>query len=126
MITTETAKQFALDWINSWNSHNISSIMEHYANDINFYSPFIPLLKFNDTGIITNKEQLKEYFNIGLKAYPDLTFKLHNVFIGIDTVVIYYTSVSGRIASEVFELNENAKAVKVFCNYTSEQSFINP
>ncbi|MES2761897.1 MAG: nuclear transport factor 2 family protein [Bacteroidota bacterium] len=122
MITTEIAKLFALEWIKSWNSHNINSIIELYTNDINFYSPFIQLLKFNDTGIITNKEQLKEYFNIGLKSYPDLNFKLHNVFVGINTVVIYYTSVNGHMASEVFELNENAKAVKVFCNYTSEQS----
>lgn len=122
MITTDTAKEFALEWINSWNSHDLNSIMEHYDDKIEFHSPFIPLLKFNDTGIIKSKADLAKYFKIGLDAYPDLKFKLHNVFTGINTVTIYYTSVNNRMAAEVFSLNEQGKATKVFCNYSNDQS----
>ena len=122
MITTDTAKEFALEWINSWNSHDLNSIMEHYDDKIEFHSPFIPLLKFNDTGIIKSKADLAKYFKIGLDAYPDLKFILHNVFTGINTVTIYYTSVNKRMAAEVFSLNEQGKATKVFCNYSNDQS----
>ncbi|MGZ3902362.1 MAG: nuclear transport factor 2 family protein [Bacteroidia bacterium] len=122
MLTTEKANRFALDWIQSWNKHNLNSILEHYSEDVEFYSPFIPLLKFNETGRINSKSDLAKYFKIGLDAYPDLTFRLHNVFTGIDTVTIYYTSVNGRMAAEVFQLNENGKAAKVFCNYSSNKS----
>lgn len=121
MITTEHAKQFAEEWIHSWNSHSIDAIMQHYAENIEFHSPFIPLLKFNDTGMICDKQQLKDYFAVGLRSYPDLRFTLHNVFAGINTVVIYYTSVNGRMAAEVFELNANGKAVKVYCNYSMDR-----
>lgn len=122
MITIEIAKDFALEWIHSWNSHDLNSIMEHYDSNIEFHSPFIPLLKFNDTGIINSKVELKKYFKIGLDAYPELRFKLHNVFTGLDTITVYYTSVNGRMAAEVFHLNDKHKAVKVFCNYSNNSS----
>lgn len=122
MITEKQASNFAQDWINSWNSHQLNAIMEHYADEIEFYSPFVPLLKFNGTGLITSKNELARYFKTGLDAYPDLEFKLHNVFTGIDTVTLYYTSVNGRMAAEVFQLNGNGKAKRVFCNYSHHSS----
>ncbi|MCU0440479.1 MAG: nuclear transport factor 2 family protein [Raineya sp.] len=117
-----TAKIFAEEWITAWNSHDLEKIITHYADELEFYSPFIHALKFNDLGVIKNIADLRKYFEIGLKTYPDLHFKLHNYFVGLNTIVLYYTSVSGRIASEVFELNELGKAVKVYCNYTTELS----
>ena len=111
------AEKFSQDWIEAWNKHDLSEILSHYADNIEFHSPFIPLLKFNETGVITNKNELKKYFEIGLKSYPDLHFIFHNVFVGIDSLVIHYTSVNGRKAAEVFKLNEHGKAVEVFCNY---------
>lgn len=122
MIAQNEAKEFALDWIHSWNSHNLKEIMKHYDDSVEFHSPFILLLNFNETGIITSKKELESYFKIGLDTYPELTFKLHNVFTGIDTVTIYYTSVNNRKAAEVFHLNSNGKASKVFCNYSSVES----
>ncbi|WP_343636362.1 nuclear transport factor 2 family protein [Fluviicola sp.] len=117
-MDTQTAEKFAQEWISSWNGHNIQDILSHYADDVTFYSPFIPLLKFNETGVITNKNDLKKYFEIGLNSYPDLHFRFHHCFAGINTVVIYYTSVNGRLAAEVFELNEQGKAIQVYCNYS--------
>lgn len=111
------AKQFAEAWIAAWNSHEIEAIMAHYAEGIVFSSPFITMLKFNDTGVISNKHDLQRYFEIGLKAYPDLYFDLQGIYTGINTVAVHYKSVNNRVAVEVFELNEAGKAVKVYCNY---------
>ena len=116
-MNLEIAQNFTDKWIKSWNNQDLEEIISHYADNIQFYSPLIPLLGFNDSGIIQNKEDLKKYFEIGLRNYPNLFFDLHHVFVGINTLVIYYTSVNGRKASEVFELDENEKALKVFCNY---------
>lgn len=121
-MENQIANHFAAAWIEAWNKHNINEILSHYADDVQFYSPFIKLLKFNETGVITNKTDLKKYFEIGLNAYPDLHFQFHHCFTGINTLVIYYTSVNGRLAAEVFELNEEGKAVKVFCNYSEPKS----
>jgi len=122
MPTAEQAAKFASEWIGSWNRHDLDGILSHYADELRFTSPFIPLLKFNDSGIITSKDELARYFKIGLDAYPELNFKLHNVFGGINTVVLYYESVNNRMAAEVFELNDQGKAVNVFCNYSNQRS----
>jgi hypothetical protein len=115
----EKSKQFAEEWIKSWNDHNLNNILSHYADELEFYSPLISGLKYNKTGVITNKADLKKYFEIGLNSYPDLHFDFHNYFVGINTVVLYYTSVNGKLAAEVFELNEAGQAVKVYCNYSN-------
>lgn len=122
-MTQEEARQFAEEWIGAFNAHNLSAILEHYADELAFYSPFVLLLKFNESGCITSKRDLERYFGVGLRTYPDLHFTLHNVFVGINTLVIYYTSVNGRLASEVFHLNELGKAEKVFCHYAIDRTF---
>ena len=110
-------QDFAKEWIEAWNSHDIDAILSHYEEELEFKSPFIPLLNFNEEGIIISKEQLKKYFKIGLETYPDLKFNLKKVLSGVDSLVIYYESVNNRIAAEVFFLNKQNKAIKVFCHY---------
>ncbi|GAB3011661.1 nuclear transport factor 2 family protein [Spirosoma pulveris] len=116
-MNQEQAHKFADQWISAFNSHDLHTILEHYADELAFYSPFIPLLKFNESGCITSKDDLERYFQLGLGTYPNLHFILHNVFVGVDTLAIYYTSVNDRLACEVFRLNEQHKAVTVFCHY---------
>lgn len=117
-MTQEQALCFADEWIGAFNAHDLSAILAHYADELEFYSPFIPLLKFNKTGCITSKGDLEHYFQVGLSTYPNLHFILHHVFVGINTLVIHYTSVNDRLASEVFQLNNRGQAEKVFCHYT--------
>jgi hypothetical protein len=118
MITNEQAHEFAERWICDWNNHDVDAVIEHYADNVEFYSPLIGILKFNETGRITNKAELKSYFQKGLNSYPDLRFKLKKVFKGTNSIVLYYVSVKGRLAAEVFELDESNKVVKVLCNYS--------
>ncbi|MBN8820743.1 MULTISPECIES: nuclear transport factor 2 family protein [unclassified Spirosoma] len=121
-MTQQVATQFADEWISAFNAHDLTAILDHYADELEFYSPFIPLLNVNDSGCITSKRDLERYFQIGLDTYPDLHFTLHNVFVGIDTLAIYYTSVQSRLACEVFRLNAAGKADRVLCHYTTGAS----
>jgi len=119
-MTTQQAKQFAEEWIAAWNSHDLNRILSHYADTLEFHSPLIPLLQFNTTGTITNKMDLEQYFTIGLTKYPDLQFELHHYFVGVHTVVLYYTSVNEKLAAEVFEFNALGQAVRIHCNYSDQ------
>lgn len=116
------ATEFAHAWISAFNAHDLNAILEHYADELTFYSPFISLLNVNEAGCITNKQDLKRYFQLGLTTYPDLQFTLHHVFVGVDTLTIYYTSVQNRLACEVFRLDAAGKADQVFCHYTTDAS----
>jgi ketosteroid isomerase-like protein len=117
-MTKEQAQQFTDAWIRSWNNHDLNAILSHYAEDVVFYSPFIQQLGFNESGMVSGREELGRYFSIGLERFPELQFKLHGFFTGNNTVVIHYTSVNGRGAAEVFELDHAGKATTVYCNYS--------
>ncbi|SFF23831.1 nuclear transport factor 2 family protein [Spirosoma endophyticum] len=111
------------DWNRAFNAQNLAAILDHYDDELTFYSPFIPLLKFSESGCITSKRDLGRYFGLGLATYPNLHFTLHTVFVGIDTLAIYYISVKDRLACEVFQLDKQGKAVTVFCHYAVVKSF---
>lgn len=117
-MTSQQVIRFVNEWISAFNAHDVEAILDHYAEDLTFHSPFITLLQFNPSGCITTKSELRQYFQLGLNTYPDLHFTLHTVYVGIDTLVIQYTSVNDRLASEVFHLNEQGKAQNVYCHYT--------
>jgi hypothetical protein len=117
MITVEQANDFSRHWIKAWNDHDIDAVMEHYIDEVEFYSPVIAALNVNAEGKIIGVVNLRAYFLKGLAAYPDLHFQLNNVYTGVNSIVVHYISVNSRMALEVFELNDEGKVMRVLCNY---------
>jgi len=117
MIAEQNAYKFALDWIDSWNSHDLDRVMSHYDKDVEYFSPFVAKLGSNELGRLSGKENVRNYLQKGLEAYPDLHFILGNVFIGIASIMLQYQSVNNLLAAEVFELNNQGLAVRVQCHY---------
>jgi ketosteroid isomerase-like protein len=109
---------FAQEWINAWNSHDITAIMSHYADDIDFCSPLVAKLGFDPSGRINNKTTLQAYFTTGLSRFPDLHFDLHQVLSGVSSVVLYYTSIGGKKSAEFMQFNESGKVDKVLAHYS--------
>lgn len=122
MISQEKAHLIANDWIRSWNSHDIDSIMSHYSDDIEFTSPFVIKLIGNQDGTIVGKEPLKEYFLKGLSAYPELIFELIDVLPGVKSITLYYISVKNLRAAEVMHINSEGKISSVAAHYSESGS----
>ena len=40
-MTEADAQRFALEWIESWNSHDLERILSHYSDDVEVTSPLI-------------------------------------------------------------------------------------
>ena len=119
-ITEDFCKQFADEWINAWNSHDLDRIMNHYAEELEFYSPLIIKLNINPDGRITHKTDLREYFKIGLEKFPDLHFSLQHVLVGLNSVVLYYGSVNNTLSAEFMLFNEDGKISQVRAHYTQK------
>jgi len=109
--------EFAKDWIGAWNSHQIEAILAHYAEEVEFTSPFIVRLLNQPSGTIHGLADLRTYFLKGLSAYPDLRFELIKVLEGVNSVTLYYHSVKNLMSAEVIILNENGKIQKVLAHY---------
>lgn len=117
MITKQKAEQIAREWIETWNRHDLDAIVVHYADDVEFASPFVVKLLGNPSGTIKGKEALRSYFRKALTTYPDLKFDLIQVLTGVDSVTVYYRSVNGMLAAEVMALNSNGEITKVIAHY---------
>jgi hypothetical protein len=117
MLTETEVREFARHWILAWNSHNLDTIMSHYAPEIVLTSPVAARLLNDASGTVVGKEALRAYFKRGLEAYPNLTFELLDVMWGRSSVVLYYVNQKGTKTGEFMELDASRKIVRVVANY---------
>lgn len=118
MLSETEAREFASDWIRAWNSHDVDAIMSHYATEVALTSPAAAQLLGDPSGTVRGQEALRNYFQRGLQAYPNLTFRLLDVMRGLNSVVLYYVNQKGTKTGEFMELDSNQKVVRVVANYT--------
>ena len=113
MITIATAQRVAQSWIDAWNQRDLDAIMEHYSDDVEFWSPLIVKRLGIASGKIEGKAQLRAYFARGLEAYPNLHFTLLQVLSGVDSITIYYRREDGAEVAELTVLDANNRAILV-------------
>jgi len=118
MLTAKDAQQFAKDWCSAWNSHNLEAILAHYADGVVLTSPTAARLMKDPRGIVNGKQALRNYFSVGLMAYPDLRFEVLDVTCGVGSMVVYYANQSGAKVSEYMELDSGGKVTKVIAHYS--------
>ena len=92
--------------------------MTHYAENIEFYSPFIITLTNSSEGRIYGKSALQAYFLKGLANYPDLNFELLQVLPGITSITLLYKSINNLLAAEVMEIDSEGRINKVLAHYS--------
>ena len=111
------AREFAQDWVDAWNSHDLERILTHYDDEVLLISP-IALKLLGGDGTVRGKAALREYFLRGLEAFPDLRFNLIDALWGIETIVVYYiNNVRGTKTAEVMLMNPAGKIRRVWANY---------
>jgi hypothetical protein len=117
VITPVEAQRFAEQWIDAWNRHDLDSILEHYAEEVDFFSPFAAKLLHRADGRVQGRSALRQYFTIGLTAYPELKFDLRFVAIGVKSITLIYGSVRGLLAAEMMVLNPEFRITQAFAHY---------
>jgi hypothetical protein len=111
------AREFALDWVDAWNSHDLERILSHYDDEVLLVSP-VALKLLSGDGTVRGKAALRQYFLRGLEAFPDLRFDLIDALWGTETIVVYYiNNVRGSKTAEVMLLNPAGKIRRVWANY---------
>lgn len=112
------ARQFAQDWVDAWNSHDLEMILDHYDNEVVLISPVALKLLNNGDGVVRGKAALREYFLRGIQAFPNRRFDLIDVLWGVETIVVYYgNNVRGNKSAEVMQLTPAGKIRRVWANY---------
>ena len=111
------AEQFAADWIDSWNAHDLDRVLSHYADDFAMSSPFIVQMAGEPSGTLRGKTAVGAYWIKALELIPDLHFELISVLVGVTSIALYYRGAHGRLATEVFHFGAAQKVTSAFAHY---------
>jgi len=117
MINRDSAWEFAHEWLDAWNKHDVDLIMKHYADSIEFCSPVVQKVLGDPKGVVSGIDNLRVYFSKQLKKFSTLHFQLLDVFTSPQSIVLYYKINRGLLAAEVMILDDHMKATKVYANY---------
>ena len=118
MISTKFAQEFAQQWMDAWNSHNLDRIMSLCADDIEVTSPFIADLMQEQSGTLRGKEIIRAYWAKALERYPDLHMKLIEVMVGVVSIAVYHHGVQGKRVADVLFFDGNHKVLRDIAHYT--------
>src|SRR5258708_14069245 len=122
VVTRDEAWKLAEHWIAAWNARDLDLILAHYEDAIELTSPVAAQLLGTADGKVIGKANLKAYFRRGLEAYPELYFRLNDLFFGGSSVVLYYTNQKGTHTAEFMEFSTNVKIAPIFPNSWSPKS----
>jgi ketosteroid isomerase-like protein len=117
MTTRDDALAFAQEWAAAWNDHDLDRILSHYTDDVEMISPFIVKLTGEPSGTLRGKERIGAYWQRALKRFPDLYFEVLDVFVSVNSVVIYYKAVMGLLSCEVLSFDIDGKVFKATAHY---------
>jgi ketosteroid isomerase-like protein len=119
MLEQAFAEQFAAEWIEAWNSHDLQRILTHYTDDFEMCTPYIAQLTGEASGTLKGKEAVGAYWAKGLQRTPNLQFELLELLIGVNSLTLYYQNHRGQFVAEVLHFAENGKVEKAFAHYAS-------
>lgn len=118
-MTRDEALKLANHWVAAWNAHDLDLIMTHYDDAIELTSPVAAQLLGTPDGKVIGKASLRAYFQRGLETYPELRFRLDDVFLGISSVVVVYANQEGTRTAEFMEISPIGKVSRVVANYSA-------
>src|SRR5437868_15470998 len=75
-VTREDGWRLANHWVAAWNAHDLDLIMSHYDDAVELTSPIAAQLLGTPDGKVVGQVNLRNYFQRGLQAYPELHFQL--------------------------------------------------
>ena len=113
------SQDFAQDWIDAWNSHDLARILAHYDEDVILTSPRAKEIVGVPDGVVRGKAALSDYFRAGLTRMPDLTFSLVRAYAGVGSVVVEYHTKDGRHGAEFMDFSTSGRVSRVVAHYAT-------
>lgn len=112
MLDREWALEFADDWIDGWNSHDMVRILSHYSEDFRMSSPLIVARTGCSEGVIVGRDAVARYWAPSLELDPPLRFELIDVLVGVERLTLYYDNVGRRRVAETLTFNAELLAIE--------------
>ena len=123
VLSEAEADAFVAEWMEAWNGHDLEAILGHYADDVEYYSPFIAQMAepggAGADGRLVGKAAVRAYFADALGRFPELHFDppMH-VAVGSGSVCFVYRSIKDLTAVETLVFAPGTRTVaRAHCHY---------
>lgn len=116
-MNQQAAEQFAQDWLEAWNAHDLARVLAHYTDDFEMSSPVITQVTGNPAGRLQGKAAVGAYWAQALALFPMLRFEPICALLGVDSVVIHYYGATGKRVAEVFSFDEAGLVYRAHAHY---------
>ncbi|MEM1352568.1 MAG: nuclear transport factor 2 family protein [Pseudomonadota bacterium] len=103
-------RAYAEEWEAAWNAHDLDRILAHYSADVVFRSQ--KAMRLVGQGELRGRTQLRDYWAQALKAQPNLSFVVVDVFEGHGMMVITYRNQKNVFAAETLRFGPDGSVVE--------------
>lgn len=104
-------EKIAIKWLEAFNKHNLDDLLNLYSESAKHYSPKLKLKKPETLGLITGKENLRNWWTEAFSNLPSLKYVPTTITANQNRVFMEYTrQVNGEadiLVAEVLEIENN-------------------
>jgi ketosteroid isomerase-like protein len=105
--------ELAKEWINTWNDRDIKSLINHYADDVLFYSSAAKRRWGVPDGKLSGKEALENHFRKAFEEFPSMKITFRKLLQGADGVLLVYERENGKMMADFVQFNDQGKVSEV-------------
>jgi hypothetical protein len=113
MTDVTKLKKAAENWIAAWNSGDFKSLLDHYADDVVFYSSAAARRWNAEGGKLTGKQVLEKHIRKAFEEIPGMNLSFKHLLIGMDGVLLVYQRETGNMAADFVMFNEDGKVKEI-------------
>src|SRR5579862_485649 len=92
--------ELAKDWINAWNKGDINSLINHYSDNVVFYSSAAKRRWGVPDGKLYGIEALGNHFRKAFEEFPSMKITFRKLLLGVDGVLLVYERENGKMMAD--------------------------
>jgi ketosteroid isomerase-like protein len=117
VIERAWAERYAHEWAANWNARDLDSLLAHYAPNVVFRSPRIPIVLGTQRAYVSGIEELRAYWCKALELAKDIRFEVESIGVGADAISIVYRNQRGDHVAETLVFSESLKVIEGIVTY---------
>jgi hypothetical protein len=106
----------AKSWIEAWNSGDFEQLLDHYSDDVIFYSTAAARRWNSAEGKLIGKQALEKHFRKAFEEFPGMKLKFIRLLFGTGGMLLIYERENGKTCADLVISDEigKVKEVRVF------------
>lgn len=114
------ALAFAQDWAVAWNHRDVQTVLDHFADQVQFTSPLAHQVV--GTATVAGKSALADYWHQALARIQTLKFTIDSILFDPQSqrlAILYTSQTEARTvrATEIMQFNEEGKIIQAEAFY---------